>query len=138
MNSAVQLSLYEVAPEASLIRLPVNPQKRPWEMSEGEYDTWEETTPYHNRPSVAARDNPFQEWLSGQEAAVFLALNAGELVPPEVLRRFEDLKEWHETGSSPAIRENEESERKRLEEMQIARLSAPKKSIETQTKRIVA
>lgn len=86
-------------------------------MSEQEYDAYEQTVLYHNRLSVPARDNPFQEWLWGQEAAVFRALQANENVPAEVLSRFEELKEWHETGSSPTIRENEARARKRQEEI---------------------
>src|SRR6267154_4221959 len=116
MNASFQLSLYDIAPEV-LHRVQLDPNKRPWEMSEEEYEAWEETILYHKQPSVSGRDNPFQDWLSGQEAAVFLALKAGETVPPDVLARFEELKEWHETGSSPIIRENEEHVRKRQEDI---------------------
>jgi|GEM_PF-2525310 len=117
MNASFQLSFYDVAPEV-LHRVQLDPNKRPWEMSEEEYEAWEETILYHKQPSVSGRDNPFQDWLSGQEAAVFLALKAGETVPPDVLARFEELKEWHETGSSPTIREHEERGRRRQEEIQ--------------------
>lgn len=117
MNSTIQLSLYDLTPEPLLVRVPFVSSKHPWEVSEEEYKANEETILYHNRPSVSGRDNPFQEWLTGQEAAVYLALKAGETVPPEVLARFEELKEWHETGSSPIIRENEERLRKRQEEI---------------------
>ena len=117
MNASFQLSFYDVAPEV-LHRVQLDPNKRPWEMSEEEYEAWEETILYHKQPSVSGRDNPFQDWLSGQEAAVFLALKAGETVPPDVLARFEELKEWHETGSSPTIREHEERDRRRQEEIE--------------------
>jgi hypothetical protein len=117
MNSTIQLSLYDLTPEPLLVRVPFVSSKHPWEMSEEEYEVYEDTILYHNRPSVSGRDNPFQEFLTGQEADVFLALKAGETVPPEVLARFEELKEWHETGSSPIIRENEERLRKRQEEI---------------------
>ena len=117
MNASFQLSFYDVAPEV-LQRVQLDPNKRPWEMSEEEYEAWEETILYHKQPSVSGRDNPFQDWLSGQEAAVFLALKAGETVPPDVLARFEELKEWHETGSSPTIREHEERDLRRQEEIE--------------------
>lgn len=117
MNASFQLSLYDIAPEV-LHRVQVDPNKHPWEMSEKEYEANEETIIYHKRPSVSAHDNPFQEWLTGQEATVFLALKAGETIPPEVFDRFEELKEWHETESSPTIRENEERDRKRQEEIE--------------------
>src|ERR1700686_2933926 len=117
MSPTIQLSLYDLTPLAQPIHVPTVSDKPPWEMSEEEYEVYEDTILYHNRPSVSGRDNPFQEFLTGQEADVFLALKASETVPPEVLARFEELKEWHETGSSPIIRENEERARKREEEI---------------------
>ncbi len=117
MNSTIQLSLYDLTPEPLLVRVPFVSSKHPWELSEEEYEVYEDTILYHNRPSVSGRDNPFQEFLTGQEADVFAALKAGETVPPEVLARFEELKEWHETGSSPIIRETEERLRERQEEI---------------------
>jgi hypothetical protein len=117
MNASLQLSLYDVSP-AVLHHVQVDPNKRPWEMSEEEYEAWEETILYHQRPSVSGRDNPFQDWLSGQEASVFLALEAGESVAPDVLARFAELKEWHETGSSPTIRQHEEDDRRRHQEIE--------------------
>jgi hypothetical protein len=116
MIAATQLSLYDDPPSAAPPVI-VFSNKQPWEMSEAEYDAFDEALPFYERVSVPARDNPFQQVLYGQEAHVFLALQEANDVPAEVLGRFEELQEWHETGSSPTIRENEERARKRQEEI---------------------
>src|SRR6267143_1497744 len=122
MNPAIQLNLYNNAPLPLAPPIPpavpIPSNKHPWEMSEEEFDAYEETLAYYKRPGVSPRDNPFEEPLYGQEAVVYLALVANETVPDEVLNRFEELKEWHETGSSPIIREHEEDDRRRQQEIE--------------------
>src|SRR5882672_1405171 len=98
MNASFQLSFYDIAPEV-LHRVQLDPNKRPWEMSEEEYEAWEETILYHKQPSVSGRDNPLRAGLSAQNAPFSLALKAGKPVPPDVLPLSKDWKKGHEPVS---------------------------------------